>query len=177
MDLKDLHSNMSDKINLEDYLKLISQLESSGGIQTNHPAAQVGINKGQHALGQYGLMPQTAYEVVHPSDPRKVQTNPDLMNYTNLNKNQLADEITKNPQLEHDVAAQYGQKILNRAQNPEAASLMWQYGASQPFSQDELDQSDRVQKFKRLRQALQQPDVPIRGPASIPTDGSEDEDQ
>lgn len=158
------------KISNEDFLKLISQLESSGGKQLNHPVASKGISTGEHAVGQYGLMPQTAYEVLHPSNPSKVQIDPSLWQYNDLDKNQLAKEISKNPELEHSIAEQYGQRILNRAQSPAAASQMWLQGASQPISNDELQNSARVQKFQRLRNALQDPS---RIPASIP----EDEDQ
>lgn len=143
------------KLNLDDYLKLMSQLESSGGKQLDHPVATKGISAGEQAIGQYGLMPQTAYEVLHPSDPNKIQTDPNLWQYNDLDKNQLASEISKNPDLENSIAKQYGQKILNRAQSPEAASQMWLQGASQPVSQDSLLDNPRVQKFNRLRNALQ----------------------
>lgn len=148
---------MGDKLKLEDYLKLMSQLESSGGKQLNHPAASKGISSGDHAIGQYGLMPQTAFEVLHPSDKKRFPTDPNLMQYSNLDKNQLASEISKNPELEHGIAAQYGQKILNRAQSPEAASQMWLLGPSQPISQDDLLQNPRVQKFNLLRNSLRSP--------------------
>lgn len=70
-----------------------------------------------------------------------------------LDKNQFASEISKNPELEHSIAAQYGDKVLNRAQSPQAASQMWLSGPSQPVSSDDLN-SQRVQKFNLLRNAL-----------------------
>jgi hypothetical protein len=150
------------KMSTEDFLKLMSQLESSGGKQLNHPAATKGISAGEHAVGQYGLMPQTSYEVVHPTGG-KVQTDPNMWQYNGLDKDQLAAEITKNPDLEHSIASQYADKILNRAQNPDAAAAMWNYGASKPFSQDDLDNSQRVQKFQMLRNSL---NPAVRIPAS-----------
>lgn len=150
----------------DDFLKLMSQLESSGGKNLNHKPSVHGTNPGDTAIGQYGIMPQTAYEVVHPTGG-KVQTDPNMWQYNDLDKNQLAAEVAKNPDLEKAIAGQYADKVLNRAQSPEAASQMWLQGASHPISSYDLPDIQRVQKFQQLRNALN----PSRMPAS------EDEDQ
>lgn len=161
------------KLSTEDFLKLMSQLESSGGKQLNHPAATKGLSTGDHAVGQYGLMPQTAYEVLHPSDPRKMQTDPNLWQFNNMNPKELSNKIKNSPELEHSIAAQYADKVLNRAQSPEAASEMWLMGASHPVSNDELQNNPRVLKFQQLRDALQNSSAPTRLPASV--DDSDEE--
>jgi len=44
-------------------LKAIAAVESSGGLNTNHPEIKVGLNKGSHALGRYGLTPLLVREM------------------------------------------------------------------------------------------------------------------
>jgi hypothetical protein len=151
----------------EDFLKLMSQIESSGGKQLNHPPATHGISAGQHAIGQYGLMPQTSFEVLHPPGGQKFPTDPNLLNYLNLDKDQLAAEIAKNPQLEKGIAEQYSNTILNRARSPEEAAMMWNSGPNVPFNQDQISSSPRALKFQQLRNSLSP------SPSPVP----EDEDQ
>lgn len=156
------------KISTEDFLKLMSQLESSGNKDTNHKPSTHGANPGDTAVGQYGLMPQTSYEVLHPPGGQRFPTDPNLMNYSGLDKDQLSSEIAKNPQLEHGIADQYAKRVLNHAQSPDAAAAMWNSGPNHPFSQDELNNMPRIQKFQQLRNSLQSPSIKL--PANIPED-------
>ena len=162
----------------DDFLKLMSQLESSGGKNLNHKPSVHGANPGDTAIGQYGLMPQTAYEVVHPTGG-KIQTDPNMWQYNDLDKNQLAAEVAKNPDLEKAIAGQYADKVLNRAQSPEAASEAWLAGPNKIYSGDELNQMPRVQKFQQLRQALQNKTGPFSNPNRLPVSlpDNEEDDQ
>lgn len=148
---------MADKLTLKDYLKLMSQMESSGNIQKNHPMATHGVNAGDKARGQYALMPNTAYEVLHPKDS-KVIAEPSLSDYRDLSKEQLAVEIPKNPALEQSIAESYGQRVLNRARTPQEASQMWNQGPGMPLDLDKIQSYPRTQKFNRLLDALKSKD-------------------
>ena len=59
--------NMSDerKRQIDNFLEAIAGVESSGGVNFNHPTIKTGIHKGQRAAGTYGLMPNTVKEVVN----------------------------------------------------------------------------------------------------------------
>ena len=57
---------MSDKAKqVKSFLKNISQIESRGGEDMNHPEIKSGIHKGTKAIGRYGLMPNTVGEVLN----------------------------------------------------------------------------------------------------------------
>ena len=48
-------------------LKAIAAIESSGGLNTNHPEIKVGLSKGTHALGRYGLTSLLVREIAGKS--------------------------------------------------------------------------------------------------------------
>jgi hypothetical protein len=123
----------------DNFLKVISQIESSGGQNTNHPVSTAPIQAGQHAFGQYGLMPNTVDEMMKRSGTRGPAS------------------IVPGSQAEDQMAAQLADRVLNRFQDPNMAAYAWNHGHN--LTPDQVKARDYmndpyVQKFQKIRQKL-----------------------
>jgi hypothetical protein len=94
----------------DNFLKAISQIESSGGQNTNHPVSNAPIQMGQHAIGQYGLMPNTVDEMMKRSGTRGPAS------------------IMPGSPAEDQMANQLADRVLNRFQDPNMAAYAWHSG-------------------------------------------------
>ena len=125
---KDTLQKMSDKQNkVRSFLNTISQLESSGGKNTNHAMMESGIHKGQTAIGRYGMMPNTVNEVLVRMK-RKGMTSPELQELEGLDPDSLKENLEANPELENQIAEVLADKVLNRQQDEGKAAYTWFQG-------------------------------------------------
>lgn len=127
------------KIQRDSFLDAISQIESSGGKNMNHPVVQQGIQAGDQAVGKYGLMPNTMQELIS-----RQGRNPASVN-------------TADPVVQQQLANQLADKVLNKFQDPAMAAYSWNKGHN--LSPDEVRQrgyenDPYVQKFKNIWQRL-----------------------
>jgi hypothetical protein len=90
-------NSRNSKIN--DFLKTISMNESSGGKNLNHKQMKSGMHRGDSAVGQYGLMPNTIKEMAN----RMGKDNPMSM-YGKMDNQAISDSIKKNPEHENEIA-------------------------------------------------------------------------
>jgi hypothetical protein len=139
------------RVQRDNFLDAISQIESSGGQNTNHPVVQGGIQNGQQAVGNYGLMPNTIQE---------------LNNRARLN-NTLTPEmaatarnpasIEQDPEMQQQYANQLADRVLNRFQDPRMAAYAWNKGHNltpQQVQSRDFMNDPYVQKFSRIWQTL-----------------------
>lgn len=151
-----LHFANPEKRKVDEFLDLISQIESSGGKNTDHPVMESGIHEGQQAIGRYGLMPNTIKELTNRAALSGNVTQP-MRKLASEEPLEIKQQLEQNPQMEESYARQLALKILNRQQDPEKAAYSWNQGHN--LSPEDIDSrdyqnSDYVQKFQRLKQQL-----------------------
>lgn len=133
----------------DQFLKDMSMIESSGGINTNHPEIKHGIHAGSSAVGEYGLMPNTVDEMI-----KRYKVLPE--EYEGLSTEELRDKLT--PDKEKEIATALAKHILNRQKGDlERSAYSWQYGHNlkpKDIPDEVLIGNDRVEKFKALRNKL-----------------------
>lgn len=126
---------------VRDFLQKLGMIESSGGVDTNHPVMEQGIHKDTSAVGEYGLMPVTAQELDKSYNINELQ---------GLNPQLAQQVLTAYPDLQDRIASTFASKLLKN-NTPEEAIYKWNAGQnSQPTSED-IANSPRVKKFKVLK--------------------------
>ena len=80
----------------ERFKRLISILESSGGKQLQHKPMSSGIHEGTKAMGEYGLMPNTAQQLAR-SNINKGQGTPLDEVIANIDPSQIEEVLKDNP--------------------------------------------------------------------------------
>lgn len=139
------------------FLNLIRQMESSGGKNTNHKQLKSGIHKGDSAIGEYGIMPNTAREFIKRRE-LKDQIGPDEALMQQMNSQQLKDFLGNQDRVEQNLADDIADRVLSRSKgDEEKAAYMWNQGHNMRASQitdDKLDSADYIQKFRALRSLM-----------------------
>lgn len=126
---------------VRDFLRKISFLESSYGQNTDHATMQSGPHIGTHAIGEYGLMPLTAQQIDKTSGAKQLQ---------DMDKFDVQAKLEMNPELQKRLAETMASKLL--AKNPsDVAAYKWEQGQNRSPSQEDLDGSTRVRRFKALQ--------------------------
>ena len=165
-----------DKVNR--FLANIGQIESSGGKNTKHKTITSGPQKGQTAIGTYGLLPNTVDEIANRS------SDPDIQALGNMEADEQKSYLESNPDMEQKVARELASHVLNKqGGNEEKAAYSWLYGHNlSPESVDERDYQDEpyVQKYKALAGNVSKPSYnfpQIQSKISpLSVEGSPDED-
>lgn len=133
----------------QQFLKLIAQLESNNGRNTNHPIVNYGVNKGTHAIGKYALMPATADELVKNNDPNGLKS---------LTPEQKYQYFQQHPEIQEDLAGKMYEHLSNRYHgDPQKMALGYNAGMYLPeasITPAKLESSPYVNKFNNLRAKL-----------------------
>lgn len=135
------------------FLARISQIESSGGLNTVHPELTSGIHSGEHAFGKYGLMPNTIREMAKRSQAKELQP------LLTIPTEQLYGEMSQHPEYEDKIAQTLAQHVLNREGDEDKAAYAWNMGHNLPverITDEKLNSSPYVQKFRLLKQLITQ---------------------
>lgn len=147
----------------EDFLKVIGQLESSGGKNIQHSPMQSGIQAGTTAIGRYGLMPNTVKEMINRKRMDNTLT-PQLQVLDKLSPDQMKAHIESNPNLEDSVAKDLAIHVLqNQGGDENKAAYSWQMGhnlPSQSITPEKMNDpsgagGQYVNKFKRIKDQLE----------------------
>jgi hypothetical protein len=142
----------NDQIN--NFLQKIGTIESNNGKNTNHPVVQFGVNKGDKAIGIYGLMPNTVDDVLSRMRNEGTIT-PELDSLQNLDHDQMRVVLSQRPDLQKQIAGRLAEHVLTKqGGNEDAAAFSWNAGhnlSPQRITPDKLDNSDYVQKFRGLQ--------------------------
>lgn len=155
-----------ESVDKDQWLKLIAQLESSNGQNTNHPMVEHGVNKGTHAIGTYALMPATVDELIKrdPAQAPLMAMNPD----------QKQAYLMAHPEVQKQLAGKMYDK-LNESTGGDPAKMAYKYnhGMYLPddrLGQDVLNNDDYTNKFTRLSQKVSGEPITT---ASITPEGKE----
>lgn len=141
-DYRDPREHKGDQV--DDFLKKIAMLESSGGKNTNHKTVDSGVQAGETAYGDYGLMPNTVEELAnrYPSDvyPK------------DADKQDLMEKMQADPNFEKNMAQTMSSYLLQkRGLTPEEAAAAYFEGHNLPKNQlDKMQNIQYVRKFKVL---------------------------
>lgn len=144
---------------VEDFLNKISQIESSGGRNTNHKEMQNGIHAGTSAFGQYGLLPDTIKELANRE--HNAGNDSDALDEIRSAKPTEVNAIMQaHPELESQLATNLAQRLLNRTGGDDTKSAyMWNQGTNlspDSITDEKLNASDYANKFKKLKDSLTQ---------------------
>lgn len=139
------------------FMQDTAHLESSSGTNFNHDQINSGIHKGHRAAGTYGIMPNTAQEIIN----RKKMNKEDISAFSEIDNNAdpafVKQYIESNPEIERALAESLANKVLNATDyDTEKAQYMWQYGHNLPIDRvnKEYENSDRVQKYRKTKKQL-----------------------
>lgn len=138
-------------IDRDQFLKIIAQIESSGGKNLNHPVIESGLQAGQQAMGNYGLLPNTVQELTNRARLQK-QVTPEM---EEASRNPAS--LRENPALQQVYAEQLANHVLDKTQDPEMAAFAWNAGHN--LKPDEIKKRDYlnnsyVKKFQKIRELL-----------------------
>ncbi len=138
--------------NTDQFLNTISQIESSGGKNLHHPEIQQGIQAGDSAVGQYGLMPNTIRETAKRFPDEQTQ------NLLQMDNPAIADLIKQHPEIEKIIATKLANRVLTRfPADQEMAAYAWNQGTNLTPEQAQArhyQDSPYVQKFRNLQNML-----------------------
>lgn len=122
-------------------LEKIGMLESSGGIDTDHPEIKAGIQKGDSAIGEYGMMPNTLEEMAkrYPSDITAGMT-----------KEELTEKAKNDPEFAKTMAETMVSYMKDkRGLTDEQTAAAWETGHNQ--SPEKINtNTPRGRKFRVL---------------------------
>lgn len=138
----------------EDFLKIIEQIESSGGKNTNHPIMKAGIHEGDAAIGRFGLMPNTLEEIYKRSKLEGTHT-PEMSEL--MRQENLKEQLESNPELEKEFARRLAERVLSRFPSSEQAAYSWNQGHNltpEQVRKRDYKNADYVKKFQKIRSLL-----------------------
>lgn len=122
------------------FLEKMSAIESSSGKNTNHKTMEHGIHKGHTAVGNYGIMPNTALEIGRRHNMNELQ---------DLTPEETEALLKEDAELAERIAATMASQLLNKT-DEESANYMWQYGHNRKPDSAKVEESPRTKKFRVL---------------------------
>lgn len=140
--------------NIQEFLNKIEQIESSGGKDTDHPVVvKDNLQQGTRAIGRYGLMPNTVKELVNRRRIRGT-VSPEMLDASRMDPDSMKGYIEANPELEDTLAHDLANHVIQKQQgDPDKAAFSWLQGhnlSPDQITPEQLDNSDYVNKFRRL---------------------------
>lgn len=132
------------------FLWNLSQLESSGGDNIDHPTITWDHPmKGQKAMGKWGLLKPTVDEIVNRHN---LEGSNKYDHLRDMDRDQLSDYLGKNPDVELDLARYLARLVLtNQRGNEHKAAYAWLNGhnlSPKSITKDHIKNSDYVSKYK-----------------------------
>lgn len=111
---------------VELFKKVLSELESSGGINTEHKTITSGIHKGTSAKGQYGLMLNTAKEM---AKRKAKKDNADLELLNIQSDDEFESYLQKYPQKYDEMVNRLVNHVWQKSVGDiPTAATMWRWG-------------------------------------------------
>lgn len=136
------------------FMKLIKAMESSGGKDTRHVAMDKGIHEGDAAIGNYGIMPNTAKEIAKRRKIEGVSTPSDDV-ISNIDNSQVSQLLSENPALAKQYAEFMAKKVLDKTKgDPVAGMTAWHYGHNLSPKQLEEKMKDNPAYVDKVNQRI-----------------------
>jgi hypothetical protein len=106
------------------FKKLTSMIESDSNPDVIHPKMKSTMHKGTKAIGEYGLMPITAKDIV----ASKKNKDPLDEVIGNIDPTMIEEVLQDNPDKYNELIDSLMGKIVNKTIDPVDASVMWRWG-------------------------------------------------
>jgi len=135
-----------------EFLRKTAEIESSGGKNLDHATIKSGVHAGDSAKGRYGLMPNTLDELRNRMLREKLQV-PQL-DLKTATKEQIAEAVVNNPELEDMFATQLLRTIKSRGVDDTTANYMWEYGHNKIPDPAKVKESPRTKKFTEIEDTV-----------------------
>lgn len=139
-------------INIDSFLKKIAQVESGGGKNFKHQKITAGPQKGQTAIGTFGLLPNTVDEIIDRSRSEGSIT-PEMDKVYDMEPEDQKKYLEKNPAIEYDIAKRLAKNVLAKQGGDEKkAAYAWNHGhnlSSQNIEKQDYEDSDYVKQFNK----------------------------
>lgn len=145
---------------INSFLKVMRILESRNGQDTDHAEMQEGIHKGQAAIGDVGLMPNTIKEMA-----QRKQNPSELDNIVkNADPKMVEDILKENPHKYDEYSEDNAKRLLDKTKNDlPLAATGWLYGHNQSLDsiKNKLDADpqykERIENAMESNQSDQEP--------------------
>ncbi len=137
------------------FLWTVKQIESSGGIDTDHAPIKHGRFRGERAIGKWGLLKPTINEIV---TRMKVDgtLKPEHEALQHMSRDQLDSHFKANPHHELHMARYLARHVIGRQKgDTKRAAYAWLMGHNlfpKDISDDALRASDYVSKYVKISQ-------------------------
>lgn len=136
------------------FMKLIKAMESSGGKDTDHSTMEYGMHEGDTAIGNYGLMPNTAKEIAVRKE-KEGQGTPSDDVIKNIPNPQVEALLAENPELAKRYSEFLAEKVLSKNQgDPIAGMTAWHYGHNLSPSQVKAKMEQNPQYVDKVNQRI-----------------------
>lgn len=132
-------------------------IESSGGKNFNHKKVESGIQEGQEGIGKYGLMNNTVQELINRERRGMAPHQEEYYTLKGKSPEEVKSILENSPKSEDIFANQLTNKI--GLEDPDKAAYMWNMGHNlnkSNISDEQLDKSPYVDKFRKLKENLAQ---------------------
>jgi len=129
--------------------KILKYMESSNGQNIDHSTMNKGMHKGTSAMGEYGLMPRTAQDIVKNSNEPLDQI------VKNAHPSQVEEILKGNPQAYERYVDKYLDKVTKKTADPVEAAVKWHNGPNmKPDAIKRYIASDPNQYVDRTENAI-----------------------
>lgn len=130
------------------FLDKIAKIESNSGTNFAHKEIKLGPQKGQTAIGTYGLLPNTVDEIISRSK------DPELSNLSTMTPQEQKAYLETHPQEERRVAEHLAEHVLaKQGGDQEKAAYAWLHGhnlSPEKIEKKDYQSSDYVKKFNKI---------------------------
>lgn len=137
------------------FLNNIMQLETSGGTNWQHPTIEHGVDKGQRAIGRWGLLKPTVDEVIGRMEQSK-KAIPAVSRLKGMTRDGMEAYFKQYPKAELDVARYLARHVLhNQNHDMRRSAYAWLYGHNlrpADITEQDLDNEKYVKEFMKLSQ-------------------------
>lgn len=141
---KALQRELKEELNEE--LKAISFVETSGGRNLNHRRLERGIHKGTHAGGFFGIMPLTARFVISHSPYLRQRYG----SWLERSNDEITEELNHNRIMDYEIAIIHWRRLRSRFTDPSVAAYAWNHGWGMIATDriEEIHEDAYVERFK-----------------------------
>jgi hypothetical protein len=136
----------------DELLQILSQIESSGGQNFNHPTITHGPDQGTQAIGRYGLTSATVDDTVNKNPALQSAYGNILSPLDPMGKKQY---LESHPDVEQNIAGTLADRLSQRYGGDEnKVAYAWNHGSylnPNKITPDVLAKDDYTNKFQKLK--------------------------
>lgn len=133
------------------FLWAIAKIESNNGQNVNHKQVTKGPQKGQTAIGRWGMLPSTVEDFVKREAAAGQHVSPQVLALVGKHRDEIEAQFFASPEDEVEVARMIARFVIRKQQGDlQRAAYAWLHGTHLPaesITDEQVQKSDYVQKF------------------------------